>query len=69
MVVVCYSILVITPAIEVKKHIIPHDIEIINIEINLWKRWLICGSYNPQGFKIGHHLDQLGKFLDFNKQI
>ena len=46
---------------------IPHDIEIINIEINIWKRkWLICGSYNPQDSIIGHHLDQLGKLLDFN---
>ena len=26
------------PAKEDKKHIIPRDIEIINIEINLWKR-------------------------------
>ena len=33
----------------------------------LWKRrWLICGSYNPQGSIISHHLDQLGKLLDFN---
>ena len=44
-----------------------HDIEIINIEINLWKRkWFICGSYNPKSSKIGHHLGILGKFVESN---
>ena len=43
------------------------DIEIINIEVNLWKKkWLISGSYNPHESKKVNHFDQIGKILDFN---
>ena len=44
-----------------------HDIEIINIEVNLWKRkWFISGSYNPHESKKVNHLNQIGKIPDFN---
>ena len=44
-----------------------HDIEIINIDVNLWKRKrFISGSYNPHESKKANHLDQIGKILDFN---
>ena len=55
------------PVKQIKINAILHDIEIIYIEINLWKRkWFICGSYNPQSSKIGHRLGVLGKFVDSN---
>ena len=53
------------PAKQIEANVILFDVETINIEINLWKRkWFICGSYNPQGSKIGHHLCELGKLID-----
>ena len=54
------------PTKQLKQFCIHDDIEAIAIEINLWKRkWLICGSYNPQENKIIHHLDRVGKLIDF----
>ena len=58
-------ILYVRDNIPTKQFCIYNDIEAIAIEINLWKRkWLICGSYNPQENKI-IHLDHFGKLIDF----
>ena len=54
------------PIKQLKQFCIHDDVEAIAIEINLWKRkWFICGSYNPQENKIIHHLDHVGKLIDF----
>ena len=54
------------PTKQRKQFCIHDDIEAIAIEIYLWKwKWLICGSYNPQEKKIIHHLDHVGKLIDF----
>ena len=53
------------PAKEIKFSFYPNDIEVIIIEVNLWRRKLIiCGSYNPHENTISYHLNNLGKFID-----
>ena len=55
------------PAKRIESNLILHDVEKIDIEINLWKgKWFICGTYNPQDSNIDHHLGQLGKLIDSN---
>lgn len=58
------------PAIELKRHPPPRNIEGIFFEVNLRKtKWLVFGGYNPDKHTINNFLGQLGPILDFYMPI
>ena len=45
---------------------VTNDIECVMIEVNFYnKKWLVIGTYNPSKSTIKHHLQILGKHLDY----
>ena len=54
------------PSRQLKEHILPDDIEILCVEINLKKqKWIVIGIYNPPNMNDNYFLDHLSKTVDF----
>ena len=51
---------------QLKEHILPDDIEILCVEINLKKqKWFVIGIYNPPNMNDNYFLDHLKQDVRF----
>ena len=54
------------PCRQLKEHILPDDIEILCVEINVKKqKWIVIGIYNPPNMNDNYFLDHRSKTVDF----
>ena len=54
------------PSRQLKTHILPNNIEILCVEINLKKqKWCILGIYRPPNMDLKYFMDNLSKVVDY----
>ena len=54
------------PSRQLKEHIIPNDIEILYVEINLKEqKWVLFGIYHPPNMNEKYFLDHLSRIIDY----